>query len=176
MSPVRAEFPGWFRTSWTAAAVIVGAGLVRVIGGAAQGRVDRETVATAGFLLLVFAPLAALVPLVASSYVATEEGLRRERRARIVWSVGWRDIVAVAPGVSLELTRVRLRDGRALTLLSAMPGYRDLLRGIRQRVSVPMTPEVEDAARRYSVIASVWLLGLLVAAYVVIGFLYGLPT
>ena len=176
MSPARAEFPGWFRTSWTAAAILVGIGLVRVVGGATQGAVDHAGAATAGCLLLVLVPLAALAPLVASSYVATEEGLRRERRGRVVWSVGWRDIVAVATGVSVELTRVRLRDGRAMTLFRAMPGYRDLLHAIRRRVSAPVAPEVDDVARAYSVLAFVWLLGLLVAVYVVIGFLYGLPA
>lgn len=167
VTQIRAAFPGWFRASWTAAAVLVGVGLVRVLGAVAPGVASQNTIATAGFLLLVFAPLAALAPLVASSYIATDEGLCRERRARVVWSVAWRDIVAVTPGFSVELTRIRLRDGRALTLLRAMPGYREILNVMRGRVSV--SPEVEDVARTSSALALVWLLGLLVAAYVVAG-------
>jgi hypothetical protein len=111
---------------------------------------------------------------VTSSYIASDEGLRRERRARVVSAVAWRDIVAVTPGFSVELTRIRLRDGRALTVLRAMPGYPELLNAIRRHVAAPVAPDVEYVTRTYS--GFIWLLGLVVAAYVGVGLLYGLPA
>ena len=104
----------------------------------------------------------------------TDNGVRRERRDRVVWSVTWREIKAATPSFSVELTEIELHDGRRLFLLRAMDGYHEILRALRTHVSAPA--ELDSVARQYSTFWFIAVLGVLVSRYVVVGFVNGWPA